>query len=118
MSPSEQIDKMISATDGWKGTILKELRELILETNPEIKEEWKWDVPVFAYNGMICAISAFKDHVKINFFKGAQLKDTHNVINGGLESKNHRSIDFFEGDKINKQAVSDLIKQAVSLNTK
>ncbi len=118
MTPSDQIDKMIASTDGWKGTLLKDLRDLILTTSPEIKEEWKWEVPVFTYNGMICAISAFKTHVKINFFKGAQLIDSNKIINGGLESKNHRSIDFFEGDKINKEAVSDLIKQALSLNTK
>jgi hypothetical protein len=117
MNPSENIDKQITNTPGWKGEMLKKLRKLIHEANPEIIEEWKWDVPVFTKNGMVCAISAFKDHVKINFFKGSQLKDPHKLINAGLESKKNKAIDFAENDKVDEGKIKDLIKEAVNLNT-
>lgn len=118
MNPSEQIKSYIKSTPDWQGDILSQLHTIILAADPAITEEWKWDVPVFSHNGMVCAISSFKDHVKINFFKGAKLIDRHNVINNGLESKSHRSIDFYEGDKINEVAIKDLVRQAVVLHMK
>lgn len=113
-----QINKYINDQIDWKRNILMSLRKVIHEADPEITEEWKWDVPVFTHNGMVCAISAFKNHVKINFFKGANLKDEHHLINAGLESKAHRSIDFQDGDKVKVAELKDLIQEAVALNNK
>jgi hypothetical protein len=45
-----------------------------------------------------CAIGAFQDHVKVNFFKGASLHDPHHLFNAGLEAKASRAIDLHEGD--------------------
>lgn len=118
MSPQEKIDSYLASADAWKSTVLTNLRKHIHEADPEIIEEWKWDVPVFTHNGMVCAISCFKDHVKINFFKGAKLSDPYKIINAGFESKSHRSIDFHEGDSLNEPALLDLIKEAVLHNTK
>jgi hypothetical protein len=115
---SDKIDKQINSYPDWRGDMLKKLRQLIHEAEPDIQEDWKWDVPVFTKNGMVCAISAFKDHVKINFFKGAQLKDPHKLINAGLDSKKNKSIDFSEKDTIDESKLKDLIKEAVGLNSK
>ncbi len=116
MNLSELIDNQIQATSDWRGEILKKLREIIHSADSEIQEDWKWSTAVFVKNGLVCAISAFKNHVKINFFKGAKLKDSHNLINAGLESKDHRSIDFHEGDVIREQELTDLIVEAIKLN--
>jgi len=110
------VDSYISSQIEWKSSILKDLRECIHSADSEIIEEWKWEVPVFVHKKMICAISAFKDHVKINFFKGALLTDKNKLINAGLDSKAHRSIDFFEGDKVKKQELTELIKEALSFD--
>jgi hypothetical protein len=116
MNASQLIDKQIAGFPDWRGKMLTQLRKLIHEVDRDIVEEWKWDTAVFTHNGLVCAISAFKDHVKINFFKGAQLSDTHKLLNGGLESKRNRSVDFFEKDTINESALKDLIGEAVGKN--
>ncbi len=116
MDPTEKIDQQITDTPGWKGEMLKMLRKLIHEADPEITEEWKWGTPVFTHKGMVCALGAFGDHVKINFFKGATLKDPNKLFNAGLDAKTTRAIDIFEGDKINEAKLKDLIKEAVALN--
>lgn len=115
---SEQIDNYIKGIADWRGDLLAKIRKLIREADPEIVEEWKWDVPVFVRGKMVCAISAFKDHVKINFFQGAKLSDPHKLINNGLESKMHRAIDFSQGDKINESALKELVQEAVGYNLK
>jgi hypothetical protein len=66
---------------------------------------------------MVCSASAFKDHVKINFFKGASLEDPKGLFNAGLEAKASRAIDFHEGDQIDKAGMKDLIRAAVAYNT-
>ena len=118
MTPSEQIDKQIQNAGGWKAALMTKLRNLVHEADAGMQEEWKWDVGVYVHNGMVCAISDFKDHVKINFFKGAQLEDPEKLFNNGLDSKKHRSIDLAEGDTVNEKAVRELITKAAALNTK
>jgi hypothetical protein len=117
MNPSELITKRIAELPDWQGRILARLRKLVLKADPDITEEWKWDTPVFAHNGLVCALGAFKDHVGMNFFKGASLKDSRRLFNGGLEAKTSRSINLREGDAIDEAALLDLIRAAVAFNT-
>lgn len=116
MNPSKQIDKQIAECADWRGDVMTTLRTLVHEADPDIVEEWRWGTGVYTHNGMILAISAFKNHVKINFFKGVHLKDSYGVLNAGFESKQHRSIDFHEGDNINEKAIKALIQEAVEYN--
>lgn len=116
MNPSEQIDQQIADLADWRGAMMARFRKLIHEADPEIVEEWKWGTPVFTHNGMVVALGAFKDHVKINFFQGAALKDKNKLFNSGLEAKKTRTIDFRQEDKMNKSALKDLIKEAVEYN--
>jgi hypothetical protein len=116
MTASEMISDHISKLTDWRGELLALLRKLILDVDPDIVEDWKWGTPVWTKGGMICSGGAFKDHVKLNFFKGAALKDPHRLFNAGLEAKESRGIDFFEGDKINEVGLKELVGEAIALN--
>jgi len=116
ITPSQRITGYIAGLADWRGPLLARLRASILDAAPEIIEEWKWDTPVFAHKGNVVAAGAFKDHVKLNFFKGASLNDPHGLFNAGLEAKATRAIDLREGDSINEHAIQDLIRAAVALN--
>src|SRR5262245_11446025 len=113
MDISRKIDEMISNQEKWKQDFLMILRKLIHDASPSIKEEWKWEVPIFVNKKMVCSISPFKNHVKINFFKGAFLSDKNKLFKPGQTSKQHRGIDFFEGDKIDEPKMIELIQEAV-----
>ena len=114
---SQRITNMIAELADWRGKLLVRLRKLILQAAPGITEEWKWNVAVWTSNGMICAAGAFKDHVKLNFFKGASLKDPKRLFNAGLDAKATRAIDFTERDKIDEAALNALIREAVDYNS-
>jgi hypothetical protein len=118
MNASESIDKYIAGIVDWRGKLIARLRELILDAAPNLVEEWKWDTPVWSYNGTVVSVGAFKDKVKINFFKGASLKDPHHLFNAGLDAKKSRAIDISETDDIKEDALKDLIRAAVALNTR
>ncbi|MFO7526564.1 MAG: DUF1801 domain-containing protein [Ignavibacteriaceae bacterium] len=118
MNPSEQIDKYILSITDWRGEVLKQLRKIALSAHPDIIEEWKWNSPVWSHKGMICSASAFKEHVGMNFFHGAELKDPKKLFNSGLESKKKRSVRIFKHDSINTDGLKKLILEALILNTK
>jgi len=113
---SQRITNMIVELGDWRGKLLARLRTLILEA-ADLTEEWKWNTAVWSNNGMICAAGAFKDHVKLNFFKGASLNDPKRLFNAGLDAKATRAIDFTEGDKIDEPALKALVRAAVAYNS-
>jgi hypothetical protein len=117
MTPSELIDKQIADLGDWRGVQVAKPRRLINETDPEIKEEWKWETAVWSHGGMLCAVGAFKDHVKMNFFKGAALQDPHKLCNADLDAKKTRAIDIYHGDDVNESALKQLLLSAVARNT-
>ena len=116
LTPSQLITNQIAELTDWRGQMLARLRKLILEAAPDIIEEWKWGTAVWSHQGNVVAIGAFKDHIKLNFFQGASLKDPHGLFNAGLDAKATRAIDLQEGDKINEAALKDLVRAAVAYN--
>ena len=118
MNVSEQIDNRIKELKDWRGKDMARLRKLINDAAPNLVEEWKWDTPVWSYNGNVVALGAFKDHLRINFFKGAALNDPDGMFNAGLEAKISRGIDLYEGDKFDEAALKNLIRAASALNEK
>ncbi len=115
--PSVLIDKQIADLDDWRGPLMTELRSVINKSARELTEEWKWDTAVWTQNGNVCALAAFKNGVKINFFKGASLPDPKHLFNAGLEAKASRAIDIAEGGSIDKAALRDLVRAAVAANS-
>ena len=116
LTPSQEIDKFINDLSDWLGTWIKKFRALILKTTPEVSEDWKWGVPVWTCKGNVVASGVFKDHVKLNFFKGASLHDPKKLFNAGLDAKATRAIDIAEDDKVDEAALKDLIRAAVAFN--
>jgi hypothetical protein len=117
MNASEQITQYITELADWRGQLLARLRQIILAAAPDLVEEWKWGTPVWSLKGNVVAVGAFKNHLKINFFKGASLPDPHSLFNTGLDAKAMRSIDLHEGDKINEAALKEIVRAAVAFST-
>jgi hypothetical protein len=114
--PTRLITRKIASLGDWRGEMLSRLRDVIHKADPDIREQWKWGTAVWAHDGMVCSAGTFKDHVKLNFFRGAALDDPKGLFNAGLDAKATRAIDFGEWDAIDEPAVSDLIRAAVALN--
>lgn len=116
-SPSRLIDARIKELDDWRGATLARLRGLIKEADPDVVEEWKWEVPVWSHDGLICTGESYRSVVKLTFPKGAQLKDPKGLFNSSLEGNARRAIDFHKEDEIDERSFKALIREAVALNT-
>jgi len=115
-SPSELIAARIKELGDWRGKMLSRLRTLVKEADPEVVEEWKWSVPVWSHDGLICTGETYKSVVKMTFAKGAFLKDPSGLFNSSLDGNTRRAIDFRDGEKIDETAFKALIRAAVTLN--
>jgi hypothetical protein len=116
MNAPEKIDDYIAQFKDWRGDILAKFRQLIRQADPEITEEWKWNSPVWSHDGMVVSISAFKDHVGINFFQGAALKDPHHLFDKGQSAKVARAINLKQDYQIDEDAFGELVRTAVAHN--
>ena len=121
---SKRIDERIRELGDWRGQTLGKVRGIIKEADPDVVEEWKWakatspGTPVWSHDGGICTGEAYKNVVKLTFFKGASLDDPSGLFNSSLEGKVRRAIDIKEDDEIDEEALKSLIREAVALNSR
>jgi hypothetical protein len=121
---SKLIDERIQELGDWRGKTLGKVRGIIREADPDVVEEWKWakatspGTPVWSHDGGICTGEAYKNVVKLTFFKGASLDDPSGLFNSSLEGKVRRAIDIKEDDEIDEDALKNLVREAVALNRK
>lgn len=115
-SPAELIDARILELQDWRGELLSRLRSVIRGADPGIAEEWKWNIPVWSCNGIICTGETYKRAVKLTFAKGASLADPSRLFNSSLDGNVRRAIDFQEGGRIDEAALVALVRSAIALN--
>jgi hypothetical protein len=113
---STMIDERINGLGDWRGEMLGRLRALIKSADPKVVEEWKWAVPVWSHDGLICTGETYKKAVKLTFAKGASVKDPSKLFNSSLEGNTRRAIDFHEDGKVDEKAFKALIRAAVAVN--
>lgn len=115
-SAARRIDARIVELADWRGAVLARLRAIVRDADPGIVEEWKWNVPVWSRDGIVCTGETYKSAVKMTFAKGAALADPSHLFNSSLDGNTRRAIDFREGAPIDERALKALIREAVALN--
>lgn len=113
---STLIDARILELDDWRGQTLVRVRALIRQADPGVVEEWKWRVPVWSHDGILCTGETYKSAVKLTFAKGAALEDPAGLFNASLDGNTRRAIDIREGETLDVAAFKALIRAAVALN--
>jgi hypothetical protein len=112
----ELISERIAELGDWRGETLGRMRKLIREADPEVLEEWKWGIPVWSHDGIVCTGETYKKVVKLTFAKGASLEDPAGLFNSSLEGKVRRALDIREGEVVDAAAFKGLVREAVAVN--
>ena len=113
---AERIEALVAELAGWRGETLARLRRLIHEADPDVVEEWKWNIPVWSHDGIICTGETYKAAVKATFAHGASLDDPKCLFNSSMGGGTRRAIDFKEGETIDEDAFKALVRAAVAFN--
>ncbi len=114
---SRLIDQRSAELGDWRGETLARMRALILDTDPDMVEEWKWmGTPVWSHDGIVCTGESYKKVVKLTFAHGASLPDPKRLFNSSLEGNTRRAIDIQESEEIDADAFRALLLAAVARN--
>jgi hypothetical protein len=103
----------IASMEPWQAAIAKRVDALVVKHVPGVRKAIRWHCPFYGVEGQgwFLAFAAFQRHVKFTFFKGTLLKPVPPVG----QSKEARSLDVREFDKIDEKQLADWIKQAASV---
>jgi hypothetical protein len=110
-STDPRIDAYIAKAQPFAQPILAHLRAIVHTACPEVEETIKWGHPFFDYHGLVCHMAAFKAHVALGFWRGAQVvpeSDRGAMGNFGRITA--------VADLPAKRTLVTLVKQAVALN--
>ncbi len=109
-----RVDAYIAKSPDISRPILKHIRKLMHQADPQVEETLKWRIPTFTHDGIVCCMAAFKQHCALSFWKGKLI----------LDSKGRR-VDSAMGNFGRIQSLKDLpsdtkllsyIRKAVTLN--
>ena len=115
MNGQKTVDEYIAAFDDWRTDAMKRLREVVKEGAPHSAVGIKWAQPVWEWNGPMIWMKAYPKHVDIGFWRGTEMEDPKKVLTGDGERMRHIKITSLTD--IPADALRDLVKQAVQLNT-
>jgi hypothetical protein len=116
-SATNKVLAYIDSLPEWSAAICAKLRQIILEADVSIVEEWKWG-PNYGSNGMVCGFGAFQKHVKFTFLNGSAMKDAKGLFNHCVENEFNRSIKFTQVNEIDADILTAYIKESIVINQK
>ena len=111
-----RVDAYIEALPAWQQAVCREVRALIRAADPAIEETIKRTVqPYFVLQGNVAALQATKDHVNV-FLYDPTVDDPHGIITRGHENATGRQIAIYEGESLDADAFTDIIRQIAAHN--
>lgn len=81
----EAVEAYIGKAGKWEN-LMRQIRSVLLET--ELKEEVKWGIPSYTFNGsMVIGMAGFKNWLALWFYQGVFLSDPNALLVSGTEGK-------------------------------
>ena len=111
-----RVDAYISKAAPFAQPILKRIRTLAHQADPQIEETLKWGMPTFTHEGIVVGMASFKAHCAIWFWKSK-------LVHGRSNSQDNDAMGTFGRITSLKDLPADrtltgYIKKAVALNVK
>ena len=91
--------------------LISRVRKIILEADESISEEVKYGGIMFTAESPFCGLFAYTNHVSLEFGRGAELPDPHNVLEGS--GKNRRHIKLMAQPEIFKKNIREYVLLAI-----
>ncbi len=107
------VQAYIDALQGWKKDVAKKFDTLVGREVPNVRRAIKWSSPMYGIEGQgwFAAFGVFSKKIKINFFRGVDLKPVPPEGEGALM----RSVDVAETDTFNDKRIAQWVRQAAKL---
>jgi uncharacterized protein YdeI (YjbR/CyaY-like superfamily) len=110
-----RVDEYLNSAAPFAQPILREVRDIIHATCPDVEETIKWGMPHFDYQGIMCSMASFKEHCAFGFWKGSLIRDAEGKGLGGDAMGSFGRITSRK-DLPPKKVLVGYIRQAMALN--
>jgi hypothetical protein len=115
-SKDPRVDAYIDPLPAWQQAVCREVRDLIHAADPAVEETIKRSVqPYFVLDGNVAALLATTDHVNV-FLYDPLISDPSGIITAGHGNQTGRQISIFEGDPINRDALTAIFREIIGHN--
>ena len=113
---AKTVAEYVSGASGAVRETLQLVRELILDTLPNVEEYMKWGVPTYRLpkGTPLCYLYGGRDHVNIGFILGAQLQDQEGLLQGEGK-KDSRHMHLSSPKDIKEAAIQKFLEDSVKL---
>jgi len=108
------VDEYVKGLENWQAEIVSILRNLVIEAAPKAVEGFKWNQPVFEWNGPFVYIKAFKNHINFGFWRGIDLPDPEGILSG--TGKKMRHVQLRAVEDIDRDQLQMFVRVALALN--
>jgi hypothetical protein len=114
---ADSVDAMVANLDATQREIVEALRAIVKKADPQASEGFKWSMPVFEHDGMLCYIAPMKNNVNFGFYASAPVLDDPDELLEGT-GKRMRHVKLTSAADIRKALFSKWVKQAAAFNRK
>jgi uncharacterized protein YdhG (YjbR/CyaY superfamily) len=129
LSGTEQVAEFMITLDHSLKDVVQELREVILNTDPEIAEQVKWNSPAFYYTGEMASFDLKeykrdlivlhlrkKDQILLVFPTGANINNTTELLEGDYtDGRRMLTLKSMDDLKTKKESLQQVIRQWLTL---
>jgi hypothetical protein len=108
------IDDYLSSFEPRPGELAKSMRQVILDSFPDLDEVVKWGHLVYEKDRKICSIMVHKNHINLQIWRGAELDDPESMLQG--EGKSMKHVKVHSPDEMKEDYFKHLLTQAANLD--
>ena len=108
-------ERFFRSLDEPVASIARELRGLVRKAEPALTEEFKWGMPVYENERLVCAIRPGKGYMALQFYtSGTSLRDPDGLLEG--TGKRMRHVKIRSRKDIRTRLFASWIRQAARMS--
>ncbi|MCA0294570.1 MAG: DUF1801 domain-containing protein [Actinobacteria bacterium] len=116
MGHDPRVDDYLATLPDWQAAFAARVRRAVHEADPEVEETIKRTrLPFFVLRGNICGLMGTSDHLNV-FVYDPIAPDPSGLINQGHGNATARSIQLYEGDALDEEALVALFRAVIANN--
>ncbi len=112
MISNNLVDEYITKSTDKQYEILSKLRRIISNTFQEVKENFKWNRPVYCITKDFCYLQKNKNYINIGFMNIENIKDEKKLLEG--TGKTMRHLKIYNSEDIDEKYLIRLLRQAAN----
>ena len=112
----ETVDAYMAGLSDFARPMIERIRKIIRKAAPQLDEVIRWGSPSYKGRDLVCALGAFKNHVVLVIWRGAEIDDPTGLLVHGRGRSAMRSAKFTSLDQIDDKMIRAWVLAAVALD--